>query len=275
MKRSLFFIILYCTGVSLTALPTRNPAEPLLITPSLVTRDCCSPLHFRLGYEADYVFNRYLQDKSKPHHRLDHTDLWRSSAYLVANCWNRVDVFSTLGATALHTESSAFAFLPSPGFTNGNRFEITTETTFCWSVGARGVIFDWNCLSCGIAGEYLSSRPKVHSYVIDSDLNLYPSHDRVEFREYQASLGLAYNIKECAFPYISAKWNHAEFNLGNDSINFTGLTPSEFITRHNLESSRDVGYAVGFSLIWPCALLTLEWNFISANSLCFNGQFRF
>lgn len=277
MNRWIMIALLSLLCKSAYALPVRNPSEPDLIYCGVFYNeaDSCLPFHLCVGFESDYVFERHLQDKATPHRKVDHAHLYTNAGYVALNVCERVAIFSTLGASLLQIESTAFPFLPAPGFGDGNWVEIDTHTTFSWSVGLRGILYEWCGLRLGFEGEYFRTSPTVNMISVNSNFSNYPSDLHMIYQEWQVGLGLAYSIVDTVFPYIAVKWSGCHVDLDDFHSTFPGLTPTKFITLNDLQNSRHVGYAVGFSFSLEALLFTIEWSFQDERALFLSGQVRY
>jgi major outer membrane protein len=269
MQRWFLIALLTLVSPSALALAVRNPSEAGLLCSGVFwnSDSCCFPLSFRVGYEADFVFDRHLQDQSSPHSTVDETQQTTNAGYWAVNAFNRFDIFGTLGASYMLIKSTVAPFEPAIGFVHGNTLQIQTASDFSWSIGIRGVVFEWCGLSLGAEGEYFNTRPKIDWIVIDSDDDDYPSDLHMKYQEWQISVGVTYSIVDIVFPYIAGKWSGLRADFG-DFI-------SNGATLNTLRNTRNFGYAVGFAFNVASLLFTLEWSFQDERALFLNGQFRF
>jgi major outer membrane protein len=266
------------------ALPVGNPSDASLLCDGLLWEghcgDPCDPclswcdaFSIRVGFYGDYVFDRNLEiDTNESEKDIERTRLNTNAGLIVANFWDRFDVFTVLGATNLFIETNAQAF--SSPFA-GTRFEIETNSSFCWSLGARGTIWECGCTTLGAEFQYFYARPEVNRVSIGATDSIYPDKVDAKYREWQIGAGISHRINMFV-PYVAVKWSRSKLNFDNATFVFT--TPSALGTAilPHLESPKEWGFAVGVSLV-DCekASLTIEGRFGDEQALHVNGQIRF
>lgn len=262
------------------ALPVGNPAEASLLCDGLFWEgscclDMCDPcttwcdaLSFRVGYYGDFVFNRHLRISSCEHNAdIEDTEIFTNAGYIALNAWDRIDLFFNFGATNIFLRANAKKF----GGLDGRCLELETETNWSWGIGLRATIWECGCTTLGAEGQYFFTRPNINRVSIGCEQSEYPS-SCVDFKyhEWQFGIGIAHRIN-LLVPYIAVKWAKVKSDLGDAVL--TTLVPA--INLHDLENSRDFGYAFGVSLV-DCekAAVTVEARFVDEKAIYVNGQIR-
>jgi major outer membrane protein len=288
MKRVWISILTFMTSSGLHALPVGNPWEASLQSVGVFWAGSCQETgattslsdawSFRLGFYGDFVFDRHMQvDNKDSNAHLHKTTIATQAAYWAFNMWNRFDLFGTLGTTHIRLES------PHSTFSNGtipNTYALLdTDTSFSWSMGARGTLWECGCLGVGGAIQYLSARPPInfaHNAGLTS-LVYQPSHVMVKYREWQVGLGASYRINiicdyTALLPYFAVRYARATMNMDRLMITDGGGTMTFF----NLESDDFWGYAVGATLLGCNKIsVTAEVRLISEKAFYINSQIRF
>lgn len=261
------------------ALPVGNPSEATLVCPEVpcgtyFSGKCfsCDFLSLGVGFYGDYVFNRHLQTI---HHKdIDTVRLFTNAAYLVANFYERVDIFTTLGASrlSLNTSFGAFAAVdPHP------LFELETSTAFSYSVGARATLFEYRCFSLGMVGQYFATSPNIKRLYIAAGAASYPGDTlRSRYSEWQVAAGLSYRYNDFFIPYFAVRNAHSYWKLANGENIIIEENDNAFL--YNLETQKNWGYAIGLTLLPPTCealLVTVEARFPDEKAFYVNAQIRF
>src|ERR1700722_12826923 len=114
MKRIFFLLLLiHCMKCALIALPVSNPAEASLfgegVFQPIFRWDF--PCNLRVGYMYDHVFNRYLRvDNHGPGNTVNRTTIATDAGLLTLNYKDRLEIFSTLGATRISFRTTPKSF---------------------------------------------------------------------------------------------------------------------------------------------------------------------
>jgi major outer membrane protein len=271
-------IIFACNGAY--ALPVGNPAEPTLLLDALFfgsncekyyERSCIDPCYswtdaisIRLGFYGDYVFNRHLGSSEDDNRfEIDRTEISTNAAYLVLNFCDRLDLFTTLGASNfdLHTHINA-------GVSNVG-LHVNTSSQFSWSVGARAILLEYGCTTLGIEGQYFTTNPDINYVRLAESVTIYPTRAPFHYREGQVGVGIAHRL-ENVVPYIALKWSKARVHSHQDGID------GALLGFPNLKNSKNWGYAFGLTFIGCEKMsLTAEGRFADEKALYVNGQVRF
>lgn len=269
----------FCT-IKALALPVGNPSEPSLFLaedrceviecPS--DNPCFKGMNFRIGYYGDFVFNRHLETvKDKD---IDYTHITTNAGYFAFTCWELCELFATLGASkfSFNTSLSHFA-LDNPG----PRFDFETSTAFSWSLGARGILWEYKCFSLGVMGQYFTSKPHTKVWYIRTNTSANQNSLSSRYSEWQAGAGLSYRYSYYFVPYIALKWSRALWEFNDQGLFLTnGGTP--VATMVNLQSAKHWGGAVGLSFApFRCKNLavTVEGRFGDETAVHVNGHLCF
>nr|ASK39878.1 OmpA [Chlamydia caviae]ASK39882.1 OmpA [Chlamydia caviae]ASK39884.1 OmpA [Chlamydia caviae]ASK39886.1 OmpA [Chlamydia caviae] len=181
-----------------------------------------------------------------------------NAAFLALNIWDRFDVFCTLGASNGYLKANAAAFnlvgllgvtgtdlqgqYPNVAISQG-LVELYTDTTFSWSVGARGALWECGCATLGAEFQYAQSNPKIEMLNVISSPTQFVIHKprgykgtaanfplplaagtesatdtksaTIKYHEWQIGLALSYRLNMLV-PYIGVNWSRATFDA--DSI---------------------------------------------------------
>ena len=182
-----------------------------------------------------------------------------NAAYLALNIWDRFDVFCTLGASNGYFKAGSDAFsvvglfglkaatvaqtdLPNVFLTQGV-VELYTDTSFSWSIGARGALWECGCATLGAEFQYAQSKPKVETLNVlctpaqftvhkprgyknqdfplpqtaGTDAATDTKSATIQYHEWQAGLALSYRLNMLV-PYLGVKWSRASFDADNIRI---------------------------------------------------------
>lgn len=181
-----------------------------------------------------------------------------NAAYLALNIWDRFDVFCTLGASSGYFKAGSDAFSvvglfgtsqttiaddrPNVFLTQGV-VELYTDTSFSWSIGARGALWECGCATLGAEFQYAQSKPKVETLNVFCTPAQFTVHKprgykntpfplptdagteaaantksaTIQYHEWQAGLALSYRLNMLV-PYLGVKWSRASFDADNIRI---------------------------------------------------------
>lgn len=188
-----------------------------------------------------------------------------NAAYLALNIWDRFDVFCTLGASSGYFKAGSDAFSvvglfglgedavdktyrPNVFLTQGV-VELYTDTSFSWSIGARGALWECGCATLGAEFQYAQSKPKVETLNVLCTPAQFTVHKprgyknqafplpteagtdgatdtksaTIQYHEWQAGLALSYRLNMLV-PYLGVKWSRASFDADNIRIAQPKLT---------------------------------------------------
>ncbi len=268
--------LLTCSGIY--ALPVGNPSEASLFTNGIWwdSNGCnpcccwCDALSLRIGFYGDYVFNRHMRGNKE----IKDTEIFTNAGYLALNICDRVDVFTTLGATHLFVRTNVSSF-SNASFIGD--FEFSTD--FSWSLGTRATLWERNCFAVGLEGQYFRTTNRLDHFINGSDgtLTYFDEDNNFHYHEWQAGLGVSYRFITYAstiamVPYLAVKWSQSELMLNH----FTFTDDVATYTLHKFRSKKHWGLALGMSLTL-CNMIgvTVEGRWADEKAVSVNGQFRF
>jgi len=280
MKKLIMTTLVTLACGSTYALPVGNPADASLLCDGIFWEghcgDPCDPcmswcnaFSLRIGFYGDYVFDRHMEVNSGEHPDIEKTSLYTNAGLIVANFWDRFDIFATLGATNLFIDTNVSAF-DTDGANVGQRVVIDTETDFSWSTGIRGTIWECGCTTFGFEAQYFYTSPKVSRITRAAQFSLYDELS-TQYSEWQVGVGIAHRINILT-PYIAVKWAHANLELDGGPL----PAPLNTLDPKDSDSDKLFGYAVGVSLV-DCekASITVEGRWGDERAVHVNGQLRF
>lgn len=271
--------ILLCGAIY--ALPVGNPSEASALCDGLVLKgscclDPCNPcatwcdaLTLRFGYYGDFVFNHHFKVDAHPRNTVDHSTIATNAGYIALNVCDRIDVFTTLGASRFFLESNAITFNTDEIF-RGDRFELKTNSKFSWSVGARGTLWECGCTAVGLEGQYFRASPNIERITVGALESVYPNDDQhIKYQEWQIGFGISHRINMLT-PYAAIKWSKSRLGIKNTFFPETSTLLPDLKTRNGW------GYAIGVSII-DCEKMsvTAEGRWGNEKALYVNGQIRF
>lgn len=291
MKKLTATLLYLLTCGAVYSLPIGNPSEPGLFTRgvwwdgsecNLGTSCFCwlDAWSLRFGYYGDFVFNRHLKINGQglgKGHSVRKTEIDTNAGYLVLNYCDFIEAFATVGATNITLETNEVSWVIN-GSSNGR---LCTDTHFSWSVGARALLFSWNCFNIGLEGQYFRTTPEPTTYISGflGFIN-YFNHQRTTYQEWQVGTGISYEIStHCPdlsiVPYVGVKWSECRWDTRNFQFIREGST-SELFTIFKLKNSKRWGYAVGTTFTL-CDIIgaTVEGRWGDEKAVYVNGEFRF
>lgn len=195
------------------------------------------------------AYNKHMQD----------AEWFTNAGYIALNIWDRFDIFCTLGATSGYIKGNTESFnmigligvdgttiqttsLPNVTISNGI-VELYTDTTFSWSVGARGALWECGCATLGAEFQYAQSKPRVQELNVLSNVARFTLHKpqgyinqslplptdagtdaatglknaTINYHEWQVGAALSYRLNMLV-PYIGVQWSRASFDADNIQI---------------------------------------------------------
>nr|ANW12147.1 major outer membrane protein A [Chlamydia pecorum] len=189
-----------------------------------------------------------------------HDAEWFTNAgYIALNIWDRFDIFCSLGATSGYFKGNSASFnligligisgsqlqetmYPNASISNGV-VELYTDTTFSWSVGARGALWECGCATLGAEFQYAQSKPRVQELNVLSNAAQFTVHRpkgyinkdlplpltagtdnasdvknaTINYHEWQVGAALSYRLN-MLIPYIGVQWSRASFDADTIQI---------------------------------------------------------
>ena len=207
---------------------------------------------------------------------IETTTINTSAGYLALNICNLLDVFTTLGVSSLHIRTDDKAW---DSILLRTESALAFDTVFSWSIGARATLWQCDCFTIGIEGQYLGFDPHLNYFLLYSNggLTYFKDAPRATYREWQGGIGLAYRFATSCptlamVPYAAVKWAGARLNM-ND-VEF--ITSSTQFTLNDLKAKKVWGYAVGVSFtLCTMAGVTVEGRWADEKAVYVNGQMSF
>ncbi|WP_100934448.1 porin [Candidatus Chlamydia corallus] len=224
------------------------------------------------------AYNKHLHD----------AEWFTNAGFLALNIWDRFDLFCTLGASNGYIKGNSRAFnlvgligvagssigaTELPNVSLGNCVvELYTDTTFSWSVGARGALWECGCATLGAEFQYAQSKPKVEelnvlcnvaeftinkpkgykgaAFPLPSDAGTFNATGTkaatINYHEWQVGASLSYRLNSLV-PYIGVQWSRATFDADNiriaqpklatPTLNLTAWNPSLLGSRTSLDTT--------------------------------------
>jgi major outer membrane protein len=272
----LFFF--HCVPERVEALPVGNPSEASFfnyMNCCEIHADNCELLfeiaRLRIGYYGDFVFQRHLETVHGRH--IDYSEIATNAAYIALNFFEVAELFTTVGASHFKLNTSLGPFNqtnPSP------RFDFESSTAFSWSLGAHASLWEINCFTLGLMAQYYESRPKPRVLFVRTNVDARPDENsRRKYSEWQIGAGISCRYSEFFIPYAAVKYNEALWEFKNETFM---LTQSTLATLPNLRSSKNLGVAVGLTLVpFECKkmALTIEGRFADETAAYFNALVQF
>jgi major outer membrane protein len=283
MKLHFFcYLICFLFASTASALPVGNPSEINLFNSGASRCDGCTSifcfsdnyncLNFAVGFYGDYVFNRHM--KTVTHKDVDTTRLFTNAGYLAVSLFDRMEFFTALGVTRLSLNTSLGAFNqidPHP------LFEVESQTAFSYNLGAHLLLLRYQCLTCGLEGQYFSTEPNIKRLYIAAGAVSYPGDQLItRYHEWQLAATVAYHYNDFFVPYAGLKYASSFWKLNNGRRFIIESNTNTFL--HNLKNEKNVGYAIGLTLcpLGPKKIAaTVEARFSDEKALYVNGQMRF
>jgi major outer membrane protein len=273
------------------ALPVGNPAEPSLYQKGVffptVIYNPCDPCFrwfdawaLRLGYYGDFVFNRNLKIRGEglgQGYTMQKTTLTTNAGYIALSLADKLDIFGTLGESALSITTSEFSWF----ILGDSEGRLNWETRFSWSAGARATLFSYKGWSLGAEGQYFQTEPHLTNYVsyFDGRFNYFNENNKMKYQEWQVGAGIAYTLRMCSsgvaiVPYGAAKASWCRLHTNN--FQFIKTATEDLFTIFNLKDNKKWGFALGATMtFFDRAGITAEGRWGDEKALYINGQFRF
>nr|CAD29328.1 major outer membrane protein [Chlamydia pecorum] len=227
------------TDVSKMFLMGTAPTSPNNAADSSTTAERANPAYGKHMHDAEWFTN---------------------AGYIALNIWDRFDVFCTLGATSGYFKGNSSSFnligligisgsslegkYPNANISNGV-VELYTDTTFSWSVGARGALWECGCATLGAEFQYAQSKPRVQELNVLSNVAQFTVHKprgyvgqtlplplsagtetdssdklknaTINYHEWQVGAALSYRLNMLV-PYIGVQWSRATFDADTIQI---------------------------------------------------------
>lgn len=290
MKNLKVILLSFMSSGALYALPIGNPTEPGLLTSGAIIYsygcydifDPCFNWYegwsVRVGFYGDYVFNRKMEVGHYHDAAIEEVGVTTNAGYVALNFCNRVDIFTTLGATDLCFFSNMNSF-PLSNYVNEG-IEVLFPSAFSWSIGARAILWELGCFGVGIEGQYFRTSPDFDAIIAGVDSNYtYSGKQNATYDEWQVGTGISYrfeihNPDIALVPYLGVSWSKASLDMDSFQLGIVGSGST--IVFADLRSQNPWSYSVGATLTFFETIgISVEGRFAGQKALYVNGQIRF
>ncbi len=215
----------------LFALYNGNPAEPDMIEKGFFVSECF-PVNVKLGYQGDFVLDRFLKAREGVSCRVDRFQSRSDQGVVTLNIYNTFEMYGSLGAM-----DCEFSLRPHK---DGKRREFQTDYRLTWGAGGKLLIFNWEQATFGIDGKYQRGYPHVKWDSINGVA--FSSESRVEYREWQVGGAVSYEC-DLLIPYVAVKFSNVDTTVDQIAGNMELGT-----SRFKMKSRHQVGMSLGCSL---------------------------
>jgi len=278
MKKTLFWLACLLQFSSwLYALPLGNPLAPELLGDGICTPWCFPSTRISAGFYGDYVFNRHMRVSNIPPERqIRQFKILTNAGIINVDFFQRASLFATLGASQITIQSPRAAFFNS---LLNNIVFLEANTAFSWSIGGRGILWNCGCLAFGLESQYFATRPTLNYLRTEGLAPLYFNKRGLQFRDFQIGFGASYSYQlGCTMklsPYAGFEWSRAHLHsegANRDLLTNEGI--SYFL--RNFESSRDLGFCLGLSLVlYEAWIGTVEAHFADQTAMSVDVRAKF
>ena len=146
-----------------------------------------------------------------------------------------------------------------------------------WSLGGRATLFQYQCLTLGLEGQYFATYPNVQRLYIAAGASSYPGDQlKTHYNEWQLATGLSYRYNFFFVPYVAVKYARSFWKLNDGNLFIIESNNNSFL--YNLRGRKHWGYAIGLTLcpmVSQKIAVTVEGRFPDEKALYVNGQMRF
>ncbi|MEM8628895.1 MAG: hypothetical protein AAGF04_02320 [Chlamydiota bacterium] len=244
--------------------PIGNPFMPGMLREELFSL-IKIPIHVRVGYEGNFVFDRYLDQYQTGFGSLEKYEIYTNSGRISCDIFDRISLFGTAGSGRIDAN---FPFSSGP---LKHRAVLGSDEELFWSVGGNVLLLDWRLFALGIGLCYSRLCPKISHLSVDGVG--YPTEDgSLHYREWQANVGFSYEM-DFLVPYIGVKYTSAKSTAHLPYIPdlFVGESQERF-----WRSRRHVGLYLGSSITSKKSFaLTIEARLIDEEAVTVFAAFRF
>ncbi len=256
------FLLFLLTFSSLSALLTGNPAQPGLLTSSIV-RSSPSSWSFRVGYFDDWIYSSSLRDEFKLEgslHPQTHIELSTYSALLTFNFIDRIDLYGLVGSSRLQIEE-----------------EIFTKRALSWGYGAKCVLIKAGNFFLGIDGKYFETNQKPRYFTVEGLPYNIACNYRLKYTEGQGAIGISY-LASLFAPYINATYIFTRIEPTPPVllVRLPDMNALVDVESKSIICRKKWGMALGLTLAdSQRASLSFEWRAFNQNAIDVNAEIRF
>jgi len=292
MKKLITLAAIILNAAIAYSLPSGNPSGATLYQCGFLRGVCssdehtlsynrCNFLDVGVGFYGNYVFDRNLNNYSDDFRTKSVlvTQLNTNAGVVILNICDRLELFSSLGASKLNLvfNSKLFTPLPTSGNGSGRKTLMDFSSSFSWSVGGRCTLWGCRGFMLGLEGEYFQTNPELNYIFNPINSNGYTTGTG-DYHEWQVGLGLSYWAVVCnpmvtLAPYVTLTCSDARLSV---SSFVRQEVPNVESTIPTLSSEDLWGYAIGATLMVNKMVgVTVEGRWASEKALYVSGELRF
>jgi len=266
---------IYTNGIWCEGSDYNDPCDPCF--------SWCGAWSIRLGYYGDFVYNRNLEVDGSFQGGANQsafcTTLTTNAALITLNICDRLDIFTTLGASTLTVREAVLRDIGGIFSFEGLHDDVYA-TDFSWSIGGRLTLWECGCFGLGFEGQYFNAKTQLTAFeytpfpVVNFDL------PATHYQEWQLGLGASYAFTiRCPsialIPYLGI--TYAQAKLGGAGAVPVPLTVLEdFQVVPNWKSAKPWSLVVGTTFtLCDVVGISVEGRFAGESALHVNGEFRF
>ena len=245
-------ILFLCAAHSAMAFVNGNPAQPSLICQSIV-RDENKNFSIRLGFLDDFVYGQHFRGEFNFEDAIEKPPVAKMSTeagVLTLNIHKRLDLYGIFGSSRLQMDQEIF----------GRR-------QFAWGIGTKAIIYQEDCFRVGCDFKYFTTTQDP-LYLVSSGIPLDVVSDLdLNYREYQAAVGLAYQ-SGLFCPYLMGTYLNAKIdpNMHRFLVKVPGLDELIDPSIRTFLGANSWGMAVGATLVMGNkGILSVESRFFNQN----------
>lgn len=247
------------------ALYTGNPSDPVLGNKSLFCGDNSwwSP---KIGYLRDYINDRKLRSNDLPSKRNDEFTFTWDQVIIAFDFCKKVEVYGTVGAGSVFIVNRPDNVA---SFQMHREYQSKDGTT--WGVGSKVVVFEHCDTLFGIDGRYQEFFTKMVWDGMHDGMR--PSGTRLDYREWQVSLGAAHNFCYLV-PYINLNFSGLVRSKIKDLQNPRTDNGTTNLEQIRLQVRRHTGLAIGTSFVTKNFYVTAEARLINERSISLSAVLK-
>ncbi len=253
-----FFLV---AANSVTAFVSGNPAQPSLICQGMVG-ERNEKFSIRMAFLDDYIYAQHFVecDDEGTNEKPPVAKMSTEAGVVTFNFRKRIDLYGIFGSSRLQMDQEIF----------GRR-------QFAWGLGTKATIFQMDCFRVGCDFKYFTTTQDP-LYLVCSGIPLDVVSDLdLKYKEYQASLGLAYQ-SGIFCPYLLGTYLNSKINPNTHYFLIRDPGSNELIEPqiHSFVTAVSWGMAVGATLVMGNkGILSVESRFFNQNGIDATLEIRF
>jgi len=264
MNKTFFFSLLFITY--LQASFVGSPASSGLVECGAFLPNCYR-FSFRLGYEADFIFDGKMKKKTTGQ-RVDSFEQKNFLGTLVFNFCDRFDLYGSYGESQFETDYRIF-------LDSGEAFCIDSKSHYSpsWAVGTSMILLDYKCVQVGWGIKYLEADSSLITLKQNGADLLEGQQDsaNIHFRSLNTFFGLAFQ-SGFFVPYANFHLKYSKAKIASPQ----GPISDDGTNSITMEEKNPYGLTVGLSITNKKQMsLTIESRVISEEAITVSGSFRF